>query len=158
MFEIDTVLDGRCRDAGSAFPTTGEVLGRVLSSNAGAGVFTIDLFPAEIKSVAGATGPTGPAGPTGPQGSTGPIGPTGSGGPAGPAGPQGPAGPAGPQGATGATGAADATGPLTGPTGQGFNFRGAWSSTTQYSLDDVVTQNGSSWVSQDFKPESQSAN
>ena len=109
--------------------------------------------PLRIKSVAGATGPTGPAGPTGPRGSTGPIGPTGSvgpAGPAGPAGPQGPAGPAGPQGATGATGASGATGTAgaTGPTGLGFRFRGLWSSTTQYSLNDVVRSGGSSYVSQ----------
>ncbi len=81
----------------------------------------------------GPPGPQGPAGPAGPQGPAGPEGPAGSQGPQGPTGPTGPTGPAGAQGKTG-------------PTGPGFVFRDAWTNTTQYALNDVVTENGSSWV------------
>lgn len=54
----------------------------------------------------------------------------GGGGLQGPQGPQGPAGPTGPQGATGPA---------------GLNWRGAWSNTTAYSLNDAVGLNGASW-------------
>ena len=68
-------------------------------------------------------------------------------GPAGPAGAAGTQGPAGPQGSTGATGA---TGPA-GPTGsQGpavANYVGAYSSSTNYSLHDAVSWQGSTYIS-----------
>src|ERR671930_667108 len=59
--------------------------------------------------------------------------------PQGPQGEQGIQGIPGPQGNTGATGA-------TGTSGQGFNFKGAFVPNSNYSLDDVVTYNGSSYV------------
>jgi hypothetical protein len=67
------------------------------------------------------------------------IGPPG---PQGPAGPPGPQGPAGPQGAIGPEGP---TGP-TGPQGDGFAFRGDWSTTTTYHERDVVTEQGSAYI------------
>lgn len=33
-----------------------------------------------------------------------------------------------------------------GPTGQGFNLRGAWAASTAYALYDVVTYNGETWT------------
>ncbi|MGD1097384.1 MAG: DNRLRE domain-containing protein, partial [Bryobacteraceae bacterium] len=85
----------------------------------------------------GPAGPQGPIGLTGPTGASGPAGTAGATGPAGPAGAagvQGPAGPAGPQGSPGNSGAS-------------FNFRGAYSATAAYNVNDVVTFNGSSYVS-----------
>jgi hypothetical protein len=38
---------GTCRDAGSTYPTTGQVLGRVLSTNVNAGTYPVFLFGAE---------------------------------------------------------------------------------------------------------------
>jgi hypothetical protein len=68
------------------------------------------------------------------------------------AGPQGPTGATGPQGIQGPTGPTGATGAqglqgLTGATGAGFKFRGVWNSITTYSSMDVVTENGTSYVS-----------
>ncbi len=55
-------------------------------------------------------------------------------------------GPAGPTGATGATGLTGATG-ATGPTGAaGLTFQGTWSSSTNYSVHDLVYYAGSSYV------------
>jgi len=48
-------------------------------------------------------------------------------------------GPAGPTGATGATGPAGAAGP------GGLTWRGAWSSTTAYAVNDSVSSNGSTF-------------
>ena len=94
----------------------------------------------------GATGPTGAAGATGPTGPTGadslvtgPTGPTGAAstvtGPTGAAstvtGPTGPAGATGPTGADGSI--AD-------------NYQGAWGAGTAYVADDVVTNDGSTWL------------
>ena len=99
---------------------------------------------------AGATGAVGPAGPqglpglAGPQGLTGATGlqgPIGATGAAGPMGPQGQAGTAGPQGPAGVTGATGATG------APGFVYQGAYNSTIDYALGDVVLWNGASWVS-----------
>jgi collagen type VII alpha len=89
----------------------------------------------------GAAGPAGSAGATGAQGAAGSAGPTG---PHGVAGPTGSIGPAGPDGAAGATGA---PGP-TGPSGAGtFAYIGSYVSATNYSLGQVVTFNGSSYIS-----------
>jgi len=63
--------------------------------------------------------------------------------PAGPQGPAGPAGASGPRGATGPAGPAGASGPV-GP--KGLKWRGAWSSTTTYAVDDAVSRNGASWL------------
>jgi hypothetical protein len=97
----------------------------------------------------------GSAGPVGPQG---PVGP--SGGPQGPVGPQGPQGPAGIPGVVESTtpppnttvlwidtasNGASAIGQQ-GPAGEGFRFRGEWVTNTLYLKNDVVTQNGSSYI------------
>jgi len=70
-------------------------------------------------------------------------------GPAGAAGAQGATGPqgiAGPAGATGASGATGATGP-TGATGAaGMNFRGSWSQSSNYAVNDAVADQGSTWL------------
>lgn len=60
-------------------------------------------------------------------------------GPAGATGPQGPQGVAGPVGAAGPQGA-------TGAAGQGFNFRGVFNAATAYNAYDLVSYNGSSYV------------
>lgn len=109
---------------------------------------------------AGSTGPTGPTGTTGPSGVTGATG-------AGVTGPTGPTGVTGPTGLTGATGTNGATGPTgatgadstvpgpTGPTGATGNtglaggstiWRGAWVTATAYSVDDAVSDGGSSYI------------
>src|SRR5579872_2935216 len=91
----------------------------------------------------GATGPQGPIGLTGPQGPSGPAGPTG---PRGATGPQGPTGLTGPQGPAGPAGATGATGPA-GPQGAvGAIFEGPWDSNGAYLPTDIVTYNGSSWI------------
>ena len=92
------------------------------------------------------SGATGPAGAPGPQGATGPTG-VGLQGPAGPQGAAGPVGPAGPVGTAGATGAAGPAGPA-GPAGvAGMAYRGAYTSTTNYGLNDAVTYGGSTYLS-----------
>lgn len=103
----------------------------------------------------GIPGPTGPAGATGAQGPAGPVGATGA---TGATGAQGPAGPVGATGATGATGAQGPAGPVgatgaqgpagaTGATGApGINYRGTWSSSSTYSINDAVSYNGSSYI------------
>jgi hypothetical protein len=91
---------------------------------------------------AGPTGPAGPSGPTGPigaTGTTGPAGPTGATGPAGLTGPPGPIGPIGPQGPQGQQG-------VQGP-GVGFTYRGAFSPSGSYAVNDAVTYGGSTYVS-----------
>ncbi len=77
------------------------------------------LVPAAI-GLTGATGPKGDTGATGPQGERGYTGATG------------------PQGDPGATGAM-------GP--PGFTYQGAYASTTNYALGDVVLWQGGSWAS-----------
>jgi hypothetical protein len=78
-----------------------------------------------LLSAAGATGPIGAAGATGAIGPQGPVG----------FGLTGATGAAGPVGATGATGT------------PGLVYQGAYSSTTNYALGDVVVWGGSSYVS-----------
>lgn len=113
----------------------------------------------------GATGATGATGPQGAKGDTGAAGVQGPIGPVGPGGPQGPIGPTGATGAVGATGSAGtqgvpgATGPVgaagpTGPVGAtgtqgspGAVFRGAYTSTTNYAANDVVTWQSAAWIS-----------
>jgi len=45
--------NGACTDAGAAYPTSGQVVGRVLSTNGSGGTYTIDLFPSEIRAGGG---------------------------------------------------------------------------------------------------------
>jgi hypothetical protein len=47
--QISSGTGGDCLDSGASYPTTGQVIGRVLSTNGSAGTYQIDLFPAEIK-------------------------------------------------------------------------------------------------------------
>jgi len=47
--QISSVTAGNCHDAGAAYPGSGQVIGRALSTNASGGTYTIDLFPAEIQ-------------------------------------------------------------------------------------------------------------
>jgi hypothetical protein len=94
----------------------------------------------------GSPGATGPAGPAGADGQQGPAGGAGPAGPQGPAGPPGQTGPPGATGGTGAQGPAGATG-ATGPQGPpGLLWRGAWSAAAAYAVDDVVSDQGSSYV------------
>ena len=85
----------------------------------------------------------GPAGPQGPQGLTGPAGPIGPQGPIGATGAMGATGATGTTGATGAPGSQGATGAI-GP--KGLNWKGTWSNTTAYAVDDAVSSNGSSYT------------
>ena len=71
------------------------------------------------------------------QGPTGSSGPAGTPGATGSAGPQGPAGATGPQGAAGPTGATGAP---------GMNFRGQWSPSVFYSVNDAVSFDGSTYL------------
>lgn len=48
--QISATVAGDCHDAGGSYPSTGQVLGRVLSSNGAGGTYSMLLFPAEIKS------------------------------------------------------------------------------------------------------------
>jgi hypothetical protein len=90
---------------------------------------TLDVSIGNQITLAVDKGMFGPTGPTGPQGIQGPTGPTGSQG----------LSITGPTGATGPMGA-------TGPTGQGFTYQGDWISTTTYYPYDVVTYDGSTWI------------
>ena len=96
---------------------------------------------------AGSVGPAGPAGATGATGAQGDPGPPGVPGPAGPAGLPGPVGLTGATGATGAVGPMGPPGSGSGGGGGGIQYQGAYTSTTNYALGDVVTWAGSSWVS-----------
>ena len=82
---------------------------------------------------AGSQGPAGLPGATGPQGVAGLPGATG---------PQGPAGPTGLPGATGPTGLQGTPGPV-GPSG--LTWKGAWSTTGTYAIDDAVGYGGASY-------------
>ena len=106
---------GYCRDAGSTYPTSGQVVGIVLANGSDLGVLPIHLLGGAVfpsSGGGGATGPTGPTGLTGASGPTGPSGPAGATGSAGSAGPTGPSGPAGPTGSGYGTGASPAAIPL----------------------------------------------
>jgi hypothetical protein len=47
--QISSATAGNCADAGATYPTSGQVIGRVLSTNASAGTYSIDIFPSEIQ-------------------------------------------------------------------------------------------------------------
>ncbi len=83
------------------------------------------------------TGPPGPIGPTGATGAAGSPGPAGAAGASGITGAAGAIGPMGPGGATGTTG-------TSGP--QGLSWRGTWSNTKAYALNDSVQFNGTSYI------------
>ena len=122
--QASTSVAGDCTDAGSGYPTSGQLIGIVLTaSDTGVNGQTesIYVFGGEIRGTAGATGPagaTGATGATGPAGTTGSTGSTGATGPAGATGTAGATGPAGATGSPGSTGAIGATGTGTaGPSG-----------------------------------------
>jgi len=50
-------VNGDCSDVGATYPTSGQVIGRVLSTNVGAGTYAMIVFPTEIDG-AGAGGGT----------------------------------------------------------------------------------------------------
>jgi len=107
----------------------------------------------------GAMGPAGAAGATGPQGLVGPVGPQGTVGVPGPIGLTGPAGAQGVNGAVGQSGSAGPQGPAgaAGTNGIGVNWRGAWSSSVTYSVNDAVSFGGQSYIAttsgQNFEPD-----
>jgi len=48
--QISATTSGNCHDTGSqSYPTSGQVIGRALSTNAAAGTYNLDLFPAETR-------------------------------------------------------------------------------------------------------------
>jgi len=51
--QISSATAGDCHDAGASYPTSGQVLGRILSTNGSGGTYTMDLFPAELQANAG---------------------------------------------------------------------------------------------------------
>jgi hypothetical protein len=79
---------------------------------------------------AGVAGPAGATGAQGPQGVQGPAGPQGIQGPKGDTGVAGPIGPVGPAG-----------------NGSGLGYRGAYDSTVNYTVNDMVVFQGSSYIS-----------
>ncbi|WP_160115257.1 DNRLRE domain-containing protein [Bryocella elongata] len=101
---------------------------------------------AGIAGTTGATGPAGQVGATGATGAQGIAGITGTAGAAGPMGVAGATGAVGPQGATGATGATGAAG-ADGAAGTKLTYQGTYDSTINYALGDVVTWQGSSYLS-----------
>jgi hypothetical protein len=100
--------------------------------------------PAGTQGLTGATGPQGAQGATGPQGVAGQAGAQGVQGVTGATGAAGPAGVAGATGATGATGAAGTNGVNGAP---GLTWRGAWSASTNYAVNDGVSVGGTSYIS-----------
>lgn len=55
--QISSGTNGDCHDTGAAtYPTSGQVLGRVLSTNGSGGTYTLDLFPSEIQTSSGGGG------------------------------------------------------------------------------------------------------
>jgi hypothetical protein len=52
---ISASVAGDCTDGGATFPTGTQVMGRVLSTNGGAGTYNVALFGAEFQSQAGST-------------------------------------------------------------------------------------------------------
>jgi len=107
--------------------------------------------PAGAQGLTGAAGAQGAQGIQGSQGIAGPTGAQGLQGITGATGAQGPAGVTGANGATGGTGA-------TGPSGAvGMNFRGAWTTGTNYAVNDAVTYGGSTYLAQsagaNFEPD-----
>jgi len=59
---ISSTTSGDCHDGGSAYPTSGQVLGRVLASNAAGGTYVMQLFGPEIQASSGLTNPMNTAG------------------------------------------------------------------------------------------------
>lgn len=49
--QISPSIAGDCRDAGATYPATGQVLGRVLTTNSGVGTYLITLFGPELQAI-----------------------------------------------------------------------------------------------------------
>jgi Collagen triple helix repeat (20 copies) len=96
--------------------------------------------PAGAQGLVGATGAKGDVGTQGPQGIAGQAGAQGIPGVAGATGSPGPAGAQGVPGATGASGATGSAGAV------GMNFRGGWTSGTNYAVNDAVVYSGSTYL------------
>ncbi|GEM_PF-2913170 len=47
--QISNSVAGDCHDAGASYPASGQILGRVLSTNASAGTYYMHLYPPEIR-------------------------------------------------------------------------------------------------------------
>jgi hypothetical protein len=54
--QISSSTAGDCHDTASSYPSSGQVIGRVLSTNGSGGTYTMQLFPAEISATAGSVG------------------------------------------------------------------------------------------------------
>ncbi len=112
--------NGWCKDAGSSYPASNQVIGIALESDSAVnGTLRIYLLGAEVDGVSGSVGATGPTGATGVTGSTGVAGAagvTGSTGATGSTGSTGAAGATGSTGVTGSDGIQGNNGPA-GPTG-----------------------------------------
>ena len=54
--QASTTVGGNCHDAGASYPTNNQILGFVLSSNAGAGAYTVFLFGVEIRGTSASAG------------------------------------------------------------------------------------------------------
>ncbi len=94
----------------------------------------VTVEPGLIPAVTGPPGPIGPTGATGAAGSPGPAGAVGARGTNGAAGANGPMGPGGATGPTGTSGP------------QGLSWRGTWSSTKAYAVNNAVQFNGTSYI------------
>lgn len=51
--QASTTTAGDCHDAGSTYPTSGQILGRVLSTNGGGGTYRLAIYPSEIRGSSG---------------------------------------------------------------------------------------------------------
>ncbi len=51
--QISGTVGGDCHDTGATYPTSGQVLGRVLSTNAGAGTYSVYLIGPEVRGSSG---------------------------------------------------------------------------------------------------------
>lgn len=54
--QISASTAGNCHDVGSTYPTSGQIIGVVESTNASGGTYTLNLFPSEIQGSSGGGG------------------------------------------------------------------------------------------------------
>jgi len=64
--QISSGTAGDCHDAGASYPTSGQVIGRALSTNAGTGTYGIQLFGAEVRPGGSGSGSVTSVATTGP--------------------------------------------------------------------------------------------
>jgi len=135
--------NGLALSAGTAFVQFDSKENDQTSHAATLDVELVDAGPAGATGATGATGPAGIAGPRGVTGATGAVGPmgaTGATGAVGATGLQGLTGPQGPQGPAGPAGSGSGS-------GGGLSYLGAYASTANYALNDIVVYAGSSYIS-----------